>query len=140
MYGPVSRSAPKFPVTNGPTSDGSVMAFKVAADARTGKPILEPAWISGNLKVPDPVAIANGVVFALATGENVNQRGGRPARLQNTQPGVLCALDAHTGKELYNSGKDIASWVHFSGLAIAEGRIFTVDYESQVYCFGLKGK
>jgi hypothetical protein len=96
MYGPVSRSAPKFPVTNGPTSDGSVMAFKVAADARTGKAILEPAWISGNLKVPDPVAIANGVVFALATGENVNQRGGKPARLQSTQPVVLYALDART--------------------------------------------
>ena len=79
------------------------------------------------------------MVFALATGENVNQRGGRATRLQNTQPGVLYALDARTGKELYN-GKDIASWVHFSGLAIAEGRIFTADYESQVYCFGLKGK
>jgi outer membrane protein assembly factor BamB len=60
--------------------------------------------------------------------------------VQKTQPGVVYALDARTGKELYNSGKDIASWVHFSGLAIAEGRIFTVDYESQVYCFGLKGK
>ncbi len=140
MYGPVSRFAPQFPLTNGPTSDGSVMAFKLATDARTGKPSLEPAWISGNLRVPDPVAIANGVVFALATGENVNQRGGKPARVQNTQPGVLYALDAQTGKELYSSGKDIASWVHFSGLAIAEGRIFTVDYESQVYCFGLKGK
>ena len=140
MYGPVSRSAPKFPLTNGPAPDGSVMAFKLAADSRTGKPILEPAWISGNLKVPDPVAIANGVVFALATGENVNQRGGKPARLQNTQPGVLYALDARTGKELYNSGKDIENWVHFSGLAIAEGRIFTVDYESHAYCFGLKGK
>src|SRR5437879_6515060 len=55
-------------------------------DARTGKPTLEPARISENLKVPDPAAIANGVVFALATGENMNQRGGTPARLQNTQP------------------------------------------------------
>ncbi|HTM49366.1 MAG TPA: PQQ-binding-like beta-propeller repeat protein [Bryobacteraceae bacterium] len=140
MYGPPSRSAPEFPVSHGPASDGSVMAFKVAADARTEKPMLVPAWISRNLKAPDPVAVANGVVFALATGENVNQRGGKPARLQNTQPAVLYALDGRTGQELYNSGSAIGSWVHFSGLAIAEGRVFSVDYESQVYCFGLKGK
>jgi hypothetical protein len=30
------------------------------------------------------------------------------------------------------------TWVHFSGLAIAEGQIFAVDYDSNVYCFGLK--
>jgi hypothetical protein len=140
IYGPTSRFAPKFPLTNGPTSDGSVMAFKVASDSRIGKPVLEPVWISSNLKVPDPVVIANGVVFTLATGENVNQRGQMEGRLRGTQPAVLYALDAHTGKELYNSGKSITSWVHFSGLAIAEGRIFSVDYESQVYCFGLRRK
>ena len=116
------------------------MAFKVAPDTRTGKPLLEPVWISGNLKVPDPVVIANGVVFTLATGENVNQRGQMEGRLRGTQPAVLHALDAHTGKELYNSGQSITNWVHFSGLAIAEGRIFSVDYESQVYCFGLRRK
>jgi hypothetical protein len=66
------RFAPKFPLNNGPTSDGSVMAFKLAADAKTGKPALVPAWISGNLKVPDPIVIANRVVVALPTGENVN--------------------------------------------------------------------
>ena len=40
--------------------------------------------------------------------------------IRNTQPGVLYALDAYTGKELYNSGKNISTWVHFSGLAIAD--------------------
>jgi outer membrane protein assembly factor BamB len=140
VYGPVSRSAPAFPIVNGPAPDGSIMAFKVKADAGTHKPILESAWISGNFKVPDPVAIANGVVFALATGENPNQRGPWEARLTNTQPAVLYALDASTGKELYNSGKSMLSWVHFSGLAIAEGSVYAVDHASHVYCFGLKGK
>jgi outer membrane protein assembly factor BamB len=139
MYGPVSRSAPPFPITNGATPDGSVMAFQVVENP-SGKPVLEPAWISQNLKVPDPVAIANGVVFALATGENVNQRDRGDRRVRGTQPGVLYALDARTGKELYNSGSSMTSWVHFSGLAIAEGRVFTVDFESNVYCFGLKAK
>jgi outer membrane protein assembly factor BamB len=137
IYGPVSKSAPSFPLVNGPSPDGSVLAFKVKADSNTGKPILEPAWVSGNFKVPDPVAIANGVVFALETGENADQRADR---LTMTEPAVLHALDARTGKELYNSGQAMETWVHFSGLAISEGRIYTVDHDSQVYCFGLKEK
>ena len=140
LYGHVSKSAPGFPLAQGPTPDGSVMAFKVTADAKTERPVLEPAWISGNFRVPDPVAIANGVVFVLATGENPNQRGPWEARLSETEPAVLYALDARTGKELYNSGQAMSTWVHFSGLAIAEGRIYAVDYDSNVYCFGLKGK
>jgi outer membrane protein assembly factor BamB len=143
MYGPVSTNAPGFPLGHGPTSDGSVMAFRVVADSDTGKPTLEPAWISGNFRVPDPVAIANGVVFVLETGENPDQRGEwltkTPGqRLTNTENAVLHALDARTGEELYNSGAAMDTWVHFSGLAIAEGQIFAVDYDSNVYCFGLK--
>jgi hypothetical protein len=30
--------------------------------------------------------------------------------------------------------------VHFSGLAAASGKIFVVDHDSNIYCFGLKGK
>jgi outer membrane protein assembly factor BamB len=104
---------------------------------------LEPAWISGNFRVPDPVVIANGVVFVLETGENPDQRGewltkNPGQRLTNTENAILHALDARTGEELYNSGTAMDTWVHFSGLAIAEGQIFAVDYDSNVYCFGLK--
>jgi outer membrane protein assembly factor BamB len=113
------------------------MAFKVAADAKTGAPVLEPAWISGDFNVPDPVVIANGVVFALSTGENPVQHGPEDNRLKNTRPAVLKALDAYTGKELFNSGSAMESWVHFSGLAISGGKIFAVDHDSNVYCFGL---
>jgi hypothetical protein len=31
----------------------------------------------------------------------------------------------------------MASWVHFSGLAVSNGRVFAVDHDSNVYCFGL---
>ena len=137
LYGPISESAPEFPIFRGPTPDGSVMAFKVVPDGRTDKPTLEPAWISENLKVPDPVAIANGVVFVLETGENPHQGS---ARTMNTKPAVLHALDARTGKELYNSDGAIKTWVHFSGLAIAEGSIYSVDYDSNVYCFASESK
>src|SRR5439155_4314473 len=61
-------------------------------------------------------------------------------RGSGTRPAVLFALDAKTGKLLYQSGDSMKSWVHFSGLAVAEGHVFTVDYSSRVYCFGLRGE
>jgi outer membrane protein assembly factor BamB len=140
MGGALSADAPKFPSTNGDVSRGSVMAFKVVADPQTRNPVLEPVWITGGFSLPDPVVIANGVVFALSTGENAVQKGGEAKRLLNTHPAVLRALDAATGKELYNSGDAINSWVHFSGIAVADGKIFAVDHESNVYCFGLPDK
>jgi outer membrane protein assembly factor BamB len=60
--------------------------------------------------------------------------------LLNTHSAVLKALDLKTGKELYNSGAAMTSWVHFSGLALSDGQIFAVDHDSNVYCFGLPAK
>jgi len=135
MWGPVSKTAPTFPKTNGPNPHGSVMSFRVIMDSVSKKPILKPEWISGDFDPPDPVVIANGVVFALSTGENPNQL---KDRFQNTKPAVLYALDAKTGRELYKSGRAIDGWVHFSGLAIADGCIYVVDHNSTIYCFGLR--
>jgi hypothetical protein len=140
MGGPQSATGPKFPITNGENPHGSVLAFKVVADPKTGGPTLEPAWVSGDFNVPDPVAIANGVVFGVSTGSNEVQRGGEASRLLNTHPAVLKALNAKTGKELWNSGAAFGSWVHFSGIAIADGHVYAVDHDSTVYCFGLKGE
>lgn len=150
-YGPVSKHAPKFPITNGANPDGSIMAFRVVSDAKTGRPTLAPAWVSGNFGMPDPPVVANGVLFALSTGENVRQtrEGGvinwnkltlltDAEREGRTQPAVLYALDARTGKELYNSGAAMEKWVHFSGLAVANGRVYAADHASNVYSFGLK--
>jgi outer membrane protein assembly factor BamB len=135
--GPPSVHAPRFPITNGQAPHGSIMAFKVASDPRTEGPVLEPAWISGDFQYPDPPAVANGVLFALSNGENPDQRGDESRRFLNTRPAVLKALDAKTGRELFNSGAAMATWVHFSGLAIADGRVYAVDHDSNIYCFGL---
>ncbi|HTV55533.1 MAG TPA: PQQ-binding-like beta-propeller repeat protein [Terriglobia bacterium] len=188
VWGPISKHAPRFPVTHGDHPHGCIMAFKVTmsvvslahADSRYQQknednlgprplgggaqrrvrgsvrnfgtwPTLQPVWISGDFNLPEPVAIANGVVFALSTGENPNQvtaDSGTPAhpgytiltnaqRTQNTAHAILYALDARTGKELYNSGDAITGWTHFSGLAVADGRVYVVDHDSNVYCFGL---
>jgi outer membrane protein assembly factor BamB len=134
--GPPSAHAPAFPVTNGANPHGSIMAFRMVADPATQKPVLQPAWVSGDFNFPDPPVIANGVVFALSNGENPNQRGDESKRFLNTRPAVLKALDAATGRELYNSGTAISTWVHFSALAIADGMVFAVDHDSNIYGFG----
>jgi outer membrane protein assembly factor BamB len=151
IWGPVSKEAPRFPKTNGPNPHGCIMAFKLALDNASKTPVLQPAWVSGDFRIPDPPVIANGVLFAVATGENPQQNriGGIYAdwkknmltdseRAENTTNAVLYALDAGTGKVLYQSANAMTSWVHFSGLAVADGRIYAVDHDSQVYCFGLK--
>jgi outer membrane protein assembly factor BamB len=156
LWGPVSKDAPQFPVTNGSVPHGCIMAFKVTFSKASGKPMLEPAWISPDMNLPDPPAIANGVLFELATGENPRQTHiagmihfkstaewkknllTTAQRAQGTHAAVLYALDAKTGKLLYQSGSAMKSWVHFSGLAIADGKVYAVDHDSNVYCFGLK--
>ena len=138
MGGPPSKEAPTFPHVNGETAQGSIMSFKVVADAGSQNPRLEAGWMTGGFDLPDPPVVANGVVFAVSTGEN--PAGPEKQRLLNTHPAVLRAMDAKTGKELFNSGDDMKSWVHFSGLAVSDGEVFAVDHDSNVYCFALPDK
>jgi outer membrane protein assembly factor BamB len=50
---------------------------------------------------------------------------------------VLYALDAQTGRELYSSGTQITSFNHFSGLSVANGRVYIGTFDGMLYCFGL---
>ncbi len=154
-WGPVSVKAPEFPISNGPNPNGSVMAFTVADHPETGKPYLKPEWVSGDSAVPEPVAIANEVVFVLSNGENARQTvnaGIFPygefkseellkdsQRIEHEVSARLRALDAQTGKILFDSGPDaMDTWSHFTGIAVADGHVYAVDYSSTLYCFGLK--
>jgi outer membrane protein assembly factor BamB len=154
-WGPVSKQAPKFPMTNGPNPNGSVMGFTVADHPDTGKPYLKAEGVSGDFAVPEPVVVANDVVFALSNGENAQQSvnaGIMPfgkfnreellkddVRTESKQVAQLRALDALTGKTLYDSGPGVfESWAHFSGIAVADGQVYAVDFSSTLYCFGLK--
>ena len=144
-WGPVSSTASPFPIKNGDTPEGSVMAFKV--EEKDGKPMLAPAWISRNMGVPEPPIVANGIVFAVSNGENALQANneGRlmdSAQRLKTAPGhaILYALDADSGKELFSSGDTISGITHFSGIAIFNGRIYVAAYDSTLYSFGLDGQ
>ena len=141
-WGPPASAAPKFPIQNGDAPGGSVMAFKV--EVVDGKPALVPAWISRNMTVPEPVVIANGMVFAISSGEIGTQvdNSGRLISSKEriaTRAGnaILYALDATTGKELFSSGNTITGITHFSAPVVCNGRVYVVTLDSTVYAFGL---
>ena len=131
------------------------MAFNVVDDKQAHQPILRPAWISADFDLPDPPVIANGVLFALSTGENPQQQHNQETSFQQHRRmekessndgteragdhrAVLNAIDARTGKLLYQSGEAMKTCVHFSGLAVSDGRLYAVGHDSNTYCFGLK--
>jgi outer membrane protein assembly factor BamB len=120
---------------------GGVVAFKLQEKA--GKLTLNPIWISRDMYMADPPVVANGIVFAYGSGESTTQRwpepghvGGLTGRIEESTHAVLYALDALTGQELWSSGDLIASWNHFSGLSVANGRVYIGTYDGMLYCFG----
>jgi outer membrane protein assembly factor BamB len=141
-WGEQTSVSPKFPVTHGPDKLGSIMAFKLAV--KDNAPVLEPAWRSRELGVPEAPVVANGIVFAVSSGENTRQvsEGGDlyTSEHRATTPignATLYAFDAQTGAELFSSGKTMPGFTHFSGLAVSEGRVYVVTHDSIVYAFGV---
>ncbi len=142
FWGP-KHSKFKAPVEYGEVKKGAIAAFKM--ETIDGKVTLTPAWISRDMNQAEPPVIANGMIFAYGSGENTSQAYpdvGLDFRLERRVPlsthAVLYVLDARTGKELWNSSKQIAMWNHFSGLAVANGHVYINTYDGNLYCFGLK--
>ena len=42
-----------------------------------------------------------------------------------------------TGKELYNSGDQIKSFVHTGELSVANGRVYIGSFDNVLYSFGI---
>jgi outer membrane protein assembly factor BamB len=133
------------PIENGTVTNGAIAAFKV--ELVGGKAQLAPAWISADMNRADPPVIANGVVFGYGSGEDTTQaRGDTPvgttdppakSRIEASTHAVLYALDGQTGKTLWSSGDQIASWNHYSGITVANGRVYIGTWDGYEYCFGL---
>ena len=79
-------------------------------------------------------AIVNGVVFALSSGEF--RSSDALATAKRSSKAVLYALDSATGKELWNSGDAITSFVHSGGLAAGGGRVYVGGHDGTQYAFG----
>jgi hypothetical protein len=134
----------KAPVEHGTVVYGAVVAFKMQ-DGRGGKPVLNPAWISRDMYMAEPPVVANGIVFGYGSGESTTQRwaepghvGGAQGRIQESTHAVVYALDGQTGAELWSSGDQIKSWNHFSGLTVANGRLYIGTFDGILYCFGVQ--
>lgn len=148
LWGEPSKESPVFPVTHGDTPHGKVMAFEVKKDGDAFS--AAPVWASHDMIMADPPVVANGVVFALSTGGEARQNGyktGDPkmpysvsAVLRSTPVSnmVLHAYDAVSGKALWDSGKTLPDWVHFSEPVVALGHVYLVTHDAHVVAFGLK--
>ena len=141
FWGP-KHSQFKAPIEHGQVVYGAVAAFKVAEKA-PGKLTLDPAWISRDMYMAEPPVIANGIVFGYGSGESTTQRwaepghvGGAQGRILESTHAILYALDGQTGDELWSSGDQIKSWNHFTGLTVANGRVYIATYDGVIYCFG----
>ncbi|MCC7009733.1 MAG: PQQ-binding-like beta-propeller repeat protein [Acidobacteria bacterium] len=120
---------------NGVAAAGSVVAFRLVE--KGGTLAVEPAWRSRNVPAPTPPTVVNGLVFVAASGEH------RPAgemsaaaRASRSTNGVLYALDGASGKELWNSGLTIRSFVR-GGIVAAAGQVYLVTYDNRLYAFGV---
>jgi outer membrane protein assembly factor BamB len=142
IWGPVHPDF-KAPLSYGAVTHGAIVAFKVVE--QDGKTILQPAWMSRDMDLAEPPVIANGVIYAYGNGENTVQATAKEGLAANTSAkriaasthAVIYALDGQTGKELWSSGDQIQSFSHFSGLSVANGRIYLGTFDSILYSFGL---
>src|SRR5262245_21460310 len=123
---------------NGEVKSGAIVAFEVAEE--NGAPTLRPRWVSRDMVSPLPPAIVNGVIFALSSGEDRSSDPQLTAeqRAQRSSPAVLYALDAVTGKEIWNSGTTITSFVHSGGLSAGGGRVYVGGHDGTQYAFGFQ--
>lgn len=161
FYGPINPAfhAPIDHGTNSKTKErnkrGGLATFKV--NERNGKWSLDPAWISEDMDNGETAIIANGIVFAYASGEDamqarVDQAWNEPpppplpqiatsmqsaVRIQHSRRATLYAFDAATGKKLWDSGTQIAGWNHFSSISVANGRAYITTFQGDLYCFGV---
>jgi hypothetical protein len=122
--------------SNGLAPTGGILAFKLVDQA--GKLELQPTWSSRDMVSPMPPLVVNNVVFALSSGESRSTSTSAAQRAKASTPAVLYALDGLTGKELWNSGKQITSFAR-SGLAAGGtngSQVFVTTFDSTLYAFG----
>jgi hypothetical protein len=133
-------AALKFPVTNGPSPTGSIIAFKV--EVKDDKPVLTPQWTSRDLISPAAPAIANGLVFALSTGQpsRLAKDNGTPYTVAEwekmAKPATLYVLDGTTGKELFTSGNKATAYSP-TGLAVANSQVYFSTHDNMLYAYGI---
>ena len=116
---------------SGANKNGAVTAFKFNGDS------LEKGWVSRDLVAPRAPVVVNGVAFLLSTGEFATSDTKMSAadRAAKSLPAVLYAYDALSGKELWNSGKNMASFAN-SDISVGGSRVYVATYDGVQHVFG----
>ena len=97
----------------------NITAWKVSESGS-----LDRGWSSLEMNAPATPSIVNGVIFALSTG------------FANRSTAVLYALDSATGKDIWNSGKTMTSFVHGGHISGGASQLYIGTHDSTVYAFG----
>jgi outer membrane protein assembly factor BamB len=126
----------EFELSSGEVRNGATVAFKIVEE--NGGLKLQPVWISRDMMSPLQPIVVNGIVFALASGEfhSSDVQVSAAQRAQSSSRAILYALDAATGKELWNSGDTMASFVHAGGPVAGGSRVYVEGADQNVYVFG----
>jgi hypothetical protein len=125
------------PIEHGQVVYGAVAAFKVVDDAKTGKP--RSSRVDFVTYGGSPV-IANGVVYAYGSGETrrsagrAGHVGGSEGRIQESTHAVLYARRRDRRRAVVERSDQVLN--HFSGLSIANGRVYIGTFDGMLYCFG----
>ena len=134
------------PIEYGEVTRGAVAAFKM--EEKAGKVVLTPVWLSRDMDQAEPPVVANQASCSRMAAARTPRRRTRQRdsastravnRIAHSTHATLYALDAHTGKELWSSGDQITSFNHFSGLSVANGRVYIGTYDGMLYCFAVDG-
>ena len=134
LWGPPGTGA------EGDAAHGAIVALKVVE--RANGPALDVAWVSRDMIGPAPTVTANGLVFALASGESGREanKKGKSYSVSDFEKqashATLYVLDGLTGAELYTSGDMTTTYSHNSGLAVANRRIYFTTHDNTVYALG----
>jgi outer membrane protein assembly factor BamB len=107
---------------------GGIAAWQVKE--QNGSLSLELGWTSREIASPSAAMIINGVVFAASNADPAD------AGNKHKSPSVIYALDGKTGKELWNSGKAIASSAHNGSLSGGASQIYLGADDGNLYAFG----
>jgi hypothetical protein len=102
------------------SSPRGIVAMKIGD--QSGRPSFLTGWTSRDIPSPLSPIVVNGVLFAASRGTR-------------TVPAVLYAMEAATGKELWNSGKMISSQVR-GGLSAGQGNVYVPGTDGTLYAFG----
>ena len=115
-----------------PLTSGKVVAMKLADGSLTA------GWSSREIPAPLTPIVVNGVVFAVASGEfqSTDAKVTAAQRAAKSTGAVLYALDGASGKELWNSGKTITSFLHNGGISSNDSQVYLGTYDGTVYAFG----